>query len=122
MADRRTLKDPSKANKELAEANKQLTSQMEKINEKLDAITKLIKAIPTMGNNNRGGRFTNNRWQPSKLDPHGYCWSCGYRVDKKHNSVTCLKKKDGIKMQQQGQTPWAAVKMGNSSSEKEEGQ
>eukprot|EP00957_Ditylum_brightwellii_P075151 5711103-Ditylum_brightwellii.AAC.1 len=70
MADRRTVEDLSKANKELAEANKQLTSQMEKINEKLDAITKLIKAIPTMGNNNRVGRFTNNCWQPIDWDPH----------------------------------------------------
>eukprot|EP00957_Ditylum_brightwellii_P004662 354470-Ditylum_brightwellii.AAC.1 len=28
-------------------------------------------------------------------DPHGYCWSCGYNVDRKHNSVTCNKQKDG---------------------------
>eukprot|EP00957_Ditylum_brightwellii_P168514 12826983-Ditylum_brightwellii.AAC.1 len=68
---------------------------MEKINEKLDVITKLIKTIPTMDNNNRGSRLTNNSWQPFKFNPHGYCWSCSYRVDKKNNSVTCLKKKDG---------------------------
>eukprot|EP00957_Ditylum_brightwellii_P060058 4560106-Ditylum_brightwellii.AAC.1 len=85
MADWRTVEDLSKVNKELAEANKQLTSQMEKINEKVDAMTKLIKTIPTMGTKNKGGRFTNNCWQPFELDPHGYCWSCGYRVDKKHN-------------------------------------
>eukprot|EP00957_Ditylum_brightwellii_P012657 956656-Ditylum_brightwellii.AAC.1 len=68
---------------------------MEKINEKVEAITKLIKAIPTTGNNNKGGRFTNNHWQTINWDPHGYCWSCGYKVVKKHNSVTYLKKKDG---------------------------
>eukprot|EP00957_Ditylum_brightwellii_P066944 5081019-Ditylum_brightwellii.AAC.1 len=68
---------------------------MEKINEKLDAMTMLIKAIPTTGNNYRGGRATNNHWQTFELDPHRYCWSCGYNVDKKHNSVTCSKKKDG---------------------------
>eukprot|EP00957_Ditylum_brightwellii_P024433 1844771-Ditylum_brightwellii.AAC.1 len=79
MADRRTVEDLSRANKELAEANKQLTSQMEQINEKLDSITKLIKAMPTAGNNKKGGRLTNNRWQPIDWDPHGCCWSCGYK-------------------------------------------
>eukprot|EP00957_Ditylum_brightwellii_P057072 4325321-Ditylum_brightwellii.AAC.1 len=86
MADRRTVEDLIKAKKELAEANKQLTSRMEKINDKLDTMTRLIKAIPTTGNNYRGGRATNNCWQTFKADPHGYCWSCGYKVDKKHNS------------------------------------
>eukprot|EP00957_Ditylum_brightwellii_P139266 10613944-Ditylum_brightwellii.AAC.1 len=55
MVDRRTVEDLSRANKELAEANSQLTSQMEQINKKLDAITKLIQAIPTTGNNKKGG-------------------------------------------------------------------
>eukprot|EP00957_Ditylum_brightwellii_P196037 14936159-Ditylum_brightwellii.AAC.1 len=103
MADRRTVEDLSKANTELAEANKQLTSKMEKINDKLDAMTRLVKAIPTMGNYNRGGRVTNNRWQTFKADPHAG------------------KKKD-TKRQQQGQIPWVAVKQENSSGEKEEGQ
>eukprot|EP00957_Ditylum_brightwellii_P032696 2478645-Ditylum_brightwellii.AAC.1 len=70
MADRRTVEDLSKANKELAEANKQLTSQMEKINDKVDAMTRLIKAIPTTRNNYRGGRATNNSWQTFVADPH----------------------------------------------------
>eukprot|EP00957_Ditylum_brightwellii_P151019 11499546-Ditylum_brightwellii.AAC.1 len=95
MADRRTVEDLSRANKELAEANSQLTSQMEQINKKLDAITNLIQAIPTTGNNKRGGRFPNQHWQPVDWDPYGHCWSCGYKEDKKHNSVTCLTKKDG---------------------------
>eukprot|EP00957_Ditylum_brightwellii_P169873 12929234-Ditylum_brightwellii.AAC.1 len=73
---------------------------MEKINKKLVNMTRLIKAIPTSrfnagdrGFNQQGGRPTNNRWQP--IDPHGYCWSCGFRVSTKHNSVTCKRKKDG---------------------------
>eukprot|EP00957_Ditylum_brightwellii_P135305 10317573-Ditylum_brightwellii.AAC.1 len=72
------------ANKELAEANKQLTSQMEKTNEKLDNMTRLSKAIATSRFNSSDGRFnqrgvrtTNNQWQP--IDPHEYCWSCGFR-------------------------------------------
>eukprot|EP00957_Ditylum_brightwellii_P107519 8203294-Ditylum_brightwellii.AAC.1 len=81
MADRRTVEDLSKANKELTEANRQLTSQVEQINEKLAVITKLIKAIPTTGNNKKGGRFTNQHLRPVDWDPHGYCWSCGYHVD-----------------------------------------
>eukprot|EP00957_Ditylum_brightwellii_P121904 9296285-Ditylum_brightwellii.AAC.1 len=68
---------------------------MEQINKKLDTITKLIQVIPTTGNNKKGGRFTNQYWQPIYWDLHGYCWSCGYKVDYKHNSVACLKKKDG---------------------------
>eukprot|EP00957_Ditylum_brightwellii_P132048 10068034-Ditylum_brightwellii.AAC.2 len=73
MADRRIVEDLRKVNKELAETNKQLTSYMEKIYEKLDASTKLIKVIPNTGNNNKGGRFTNQHWQPVDWDPHGYC-------------------------------------------------
>eukprot|EP00957_Ditylum_brightwellii_P108298 8262044-Ditylum_brightwellii.AAC.1 len=73
MADRRTVEDLSKANKELADANEQLSSQMEQIIENLDAITKLIKAIPTTGNNNKGDRYTNPHWQKVDWDPHGYC-------------------------------------------------
>eukprot|EP00957_Ditylum_brightwellii_P134444 10249891-Ditylum_brightwellii.AAC.1 len=106
MADRRTVEDLSKVNKELAEANKQLTSQMEKINDKLEVMTRLIKAIPTTrynygggnnyrGRNNQGGDRNTSQWQRFVPDPHGYFWSCGYNVDKRHNSVTCNKKKGG---------------------------
>eukprot|EP00957_Ditylum_brightwellii_P068240 5180482-Ditylum_brightwellii.AAC.1 len=56
MADRRTVEDLSRANKELTDSNKQLTSPMEQINEKLDVITKLIQVIPTTGNSKKGGR------------------------------------------------------------------
>eukprot|EP00957_Ditylum_brightwellii_P136507 10410384-Ditylum_brightwellii.AAC.1 len=63
-------------------------------------MTRLIKAIPTSRFNASEGRFnqqgsrtTNNQWQP--IDPHGYCWSCGFRVSAQQNSVTCRKKKDG---------------------------
>eukprot|EP00957_Ditylum_brightwellii_P020796 1568232-Ditylum_brightwellii.AAC.1 len=68
---------------------------MEKINDKLDNMTRLIKAIPTTRNDYGGGRNTNNQWQRFVADPHDYCWSCGYNIDKRHNSVTCSKKKDG---------------------------
>eukprot|EP00957_Ditylum_brightwellii_P092454 7040599-Ditylum_brightwellii.AAC.1 len=95
MSDRKTVEDFSKANKELAKANRQLTSQMEQISEKLASITKLIEAIPTTSNNMRGGRFTNQCWKPVEWDPRGYWWSYHYRVDKKHNNVTCSRKKDG---------------------------
>jgi hypothetical protein len=103
LADRRTVEDLSTANKELAEANKQLTTQMNKINEKLDSMTRLLKAIPTSRFNSsdgrfnqRGGRATNNQWRPREpMDPHGYCWSCGFKVSTIHNSVTCERKKDG---------------------------
>eukprot|EP00957_Ditylum_brightwellii_P068767 5220132-Ditylum_brightwellii.AAC.1 len=55
---------------------------MDQINEKLTSITKLIGALPTTSNNTRGGRFTNQQWKLVEWDPRGYCWSCGYRVDK----------------------------------------
>eukprot|EP00957_Ditylum_brightwellii_P149251 11366493-Ditylum_brightwellii.AAC.2 len=74
MSDRKAVEDLNKANKELSEANKQLTSQMEQIKKELASITKLIEAIPTTSNNTKGG-------------------SCSYCVDKKHNSVTCSRKK-----------------------------
>eukprot|EP00957_Ditylum_brightwellii_P155067 11803474-Ditylum_brightwellii.AAC.1 len=61
-------------------------------------MTRLIKAIPTSRLNSsdgrvnqRGGRATNTRWQP--LDPHMYCWSCGFRVSMQHNSH--MRKEEG---------------------------
>eukprot|EP00957_Ditylum_brightwellii_P014840 1118590-Ditylum_brightwellii.AAC.1 len=92
MSDRKIVEDLSKANKELDEANKLLTFQIYQINKKLASIT---KSIPTTSNNTRGGRFTNQCWNPVEWAPNGYCWSCGYHVDKKHNSVTCSRKKNG---------------------------
>eukprot|EP00957_Ditylum_brightwellii_P139018 10595812-Ditylum_brightwellii.AAC.1 len=68
---------------------------MEKINDKFDAMTRLIKAIPTIRNNYGGGRATNNQWPRFVADPHCYCWSSGYIVDKRHNGVTRNKIKDG---------------------------
>eukprot|EP00957_Ditylum_brightwellii_P085690 6518680-Ditylum_brightwellii.AAC.1 len=68
---------------------------MEKINDKLDIMIRLIKAIPTTRNNYGGGRNTNNQWHRFVPDSHGYCWICGYNVDKRHNSVTCSKRKNG---------------------------
>eukprot|EP00957_Ditylum_brightwellii_P141940 10813938-Ditylum_brightwellii.AAC.1 len=89
------------------EANKQLTSQIEKINDKLEVMTRLIKAIPTIRynsgkgygtggrNNQEGGRNTNNSWQRFVPDSRNYCWSCGYNVGTRHNSITCHRPKDG---------------------------
>eukprot|EP00957_Ditylum_brightwellii_P053891 4083035-Ditylum_brightwellii.AAC.1 len=122
MADRRTVEDLSKANKELAEANRQHTSQMEQINKKFADITKLIEVIPTTRNNTKGGRFTNQRWQPVDWDQHGYCWSCGYKVDKNTTVLHASRKKMGIKMWQQGQTLWEVVRLKNHIVEKEERQ
>eukprot|EP00957_Ditylum_brightwellii_P182038 13868479-Ditylum_brightwellii.AAC.1 len=94
MSDRKTVEDLSKANKEFAEANKLLTSQIKQINKKLASTAKYIEAAPTTSNNTRGGRITNQRWKPLEWDPHGYCWSCSYHVDKKHNSVTYSRKEN----------------------------
>eukprot|EP00957_Ditylum_brightwellii_P177989 13557358-Ditylum_brightwellii.AAC.1 len=81
---------------ELAEANKQLTNQMAQITKQFTAITKLIEALPKSTNSAKGARFSGyGSRKPIGWDPHRYCWSCGYRIDKKHNSVTCSSKKDG---------------------------
>eukprot|EP00957_Ditylum_brightwellii_P119194 9092854-Ditylum_brightwellii.AAC.1 len=74
---------------------------MEQINEKLDVITKLIQAIPTTGNNKKGG---------------------SYKVNKNTAVLHALRKKMGIKTRPQGQTPWEVVRLENNIVETEEGQ
>eukprot|EP00957_Ditylum_brightwellii_P001882 144480-Ditylum_brightwellii.AAC.1 len=70
MADRRTVEDLNRVNKELVEANKQLTSQMEQISKKFAAITKLIQVILITGNNKKGNGYANPRWPRVDWDPH----------------------------------------------------
>jgi hypothetical protein len=56
--------------------------------------TKLLDIISKtglkMGNTTGGGSGTTSRWEP-----HGYCWSHGYRVTRNHTSATCKTPKEG---------------------------
>eukprot|EP00957_Ditylum_brightwellii_P072842 5535815-Ditylum_brightwellii.AAC.1 len=81
---------------ELATANKQLTNQFVQIKEQSSAITNLIKALPKSTSNAKGNRFGGNSLKKRiEWNLHGYCWSCGFHIDKNHNSVTGNSKKEG---------------------------
>eukprot|EP00957_Ditylum_brightwellii_P179377 13665157-Ditylum_brightwellii.AAC.1 len=82
-ADKRTMEELAITNRELSEANKlfaeqlkTLTGSIKQLTQKVDASTK--KKLP------QTPRLTGNvDW-----DPIGFCWSCGWKVDKRHNSFT----------------------------------
>ena len=63
---------------ELTATNKKLTSQLE------SALAKL----------KGGSNSTTKEKSEWPHNPDGYCWTCGYKVSKKHNSGTCFKGKD----------------------------
>jgi hypothetical protein len=71
------------ANKTLTETNKMFATQLSAIKTTLNQIKTDIK---------------NQSRQPKSripLDPHGYCWSCGFKVGLMHNSRTCCFPKEG---------------------------
>eukprot|EP00957_Ditylum_brightwellii_P059703 4532757-Ditylum_brightwellii.AAC.1 len=83
---------------------------MKVIKQLQDENTKLLKIIKlsvSSGNGTSGGKpsprnsHCNNRKlidynkTDHQMDPEGYCWSCGYQVQKNHNSMKCDKQKPG---------------------------
>eukprot|EP00957_Ditylum_brightwellii_P011812 890792-Ditylum_brightwellii.AAC.1 len=43
------------------------------------------------------------------MEKEGYCWSCGFRVPKNHNSMNCDKQKPGHQLGATRVTQWVAV-------------
>ena len=95
-------------------ALEQLTATNAKLAQQLTEAMKLLKKAQEENNVLlkiiQGAGLTQQGWSQSKnkkrgkidyektdhlMDPEGYCWSCGYRVSKTHNSMTCEKKKPG---------------------------
>eukprot|EP00957_Ditylum_brightwellii_P069170 5252503-Ditylum_brightwellii.AAC.1 len=71
-----TNRELSEANKLFAEQLKMLAKSNKQLTQKVESSTK--KKLP------RTPRPTSNvDW-----DPIGFCWSCGWKVDNRHNSFT----------------------------------
>ena len=78
--------------KTIATLMSSLTTEKANTTTLLDIISKAgLKAGSTNHSGTSSGRFS--RWEP-----HGYCWSHGYRVTKNHKSTTCTSHNDGHKV------------------------
>ena len=88
------------SNQQLTNANKLLTEQLQQVlATNATLVTKLgtqTAVTPPGNNNHRGGRkpFNQAEWE-SKLNPDGYCWTHGYRVQHGHSSQNCKCKMGG---------------------------
>eukprot|EP00957_Ditylum_brightwellii_P014320 1077940-Ditylum_brightwellii.AAC.1 len=89
-ADKCTMEELATTNRELSESNKlfaeqlkTLTKSNKKLTQKVELSTKLKLPQTPRQNGNIG-------W-----DPIGFCWSCGWKLDKRHNSFTCNSPKSG---------------------------
>jgi hypothetical protein len=85
------------ANQQLMATNKQLTEQLSKA---IDTNANLVKKL---GNNNpetikpkpnTRQPFNHTEWE-ANLDPTGYCWTHGFKVQKGHDSMNCKGKLGG---------------------------
>ena len=89
-ADKRTMEELATTNRELSEANKLFAVQLGTLTESIKQLTQKVELLnkrkPTRPPRQQG----NIDW-----DPIGYCWSCGWKVDKRHNSFTCNSPKPG---------------------------
>lgn len=94
--DRDIVNKLTTANQQLVTTIKNLTDQLKQA---LENNTKLIAALGQTGSTHLGTPATNNtpgarkvfsktEWE-ANLDPNGYCWTHGYRVQNGHNSHNC---------------------------------
>eukprot|EP00957_Ditylum_brightwellii_P150459 11456629-Ditylum_brightwellii.AAC.1 len=81
VAERESMQVPISANKQLTGNNKILAEQIKKLEGSFLQMHSLVKEVHSNKNNN-----CNNGRQKQNWDQHGYCWRCGYRVTKDHNS------------------------------------
>ena len=86
---------------ELTATNAKQNTQIIKLTEDLK---KALAANTNTNSNWRGGRPNNNPapTNPTKhredwANPKGYCWTCGYKVNYKHNGKTCKTQAPGHK-------------------------
>eukprot|EP00957_Ditylum_brightwellii_P116238 8866752-Ditylum_brightwellii.AAC.1 len=82
------MEELATTNRELSEANKLFAEQLGMLTESVKQLTQKVESFnkrkPTCPPRQQG----NIDW-----DPIGFCWSCGWRVDKRHNSFTYWQKK-----------------------------
>jgi hypothetical protein len=108
--DRDIVAQLTQANQALTAANRALTSQLQQALNTNAVLANNLQArqqptapttqpppnTPTTNNHQRPGRqpFDRTAWV-ANLNPQGYCWSHGYRVQNGHNSATCKGKLQG---------------------------
>jgi hypothetical protein len=97
--DRDIVAQLTKTNQQLTTTNTLLTEQLSK---SIATIAQLVKkleqnnntSMPKNPTNPGRHRMTRAEWE-ANLDPNGYCWSHGYRVQKGHSSEHCGGKLQG---------------------------
>lgn len=97
-ADRDIVAHLTTANQQLMATNKQLTEQLSKaIATNATLVNKLGTTTATEHKPNKTNQrqpFDRAEWE-ANLDPTGYCWTHGYRVQKGHTSANCKGKLGG---------------------------
>ena len=81
-----TIDDMATSIGKLTTSNAKLTTSIKKLTSQLESALARVK-----GGNNSTTKVGDNPWPHN---PDGYCWTCGYKVSKKHNIGTCFKGKD----------------------------
>ena len=90
----KTIADLTAANATLTKANLSLTQQLQKCQSSGSTRNKTRNGGGGGGNGNGGGAGAGTSTHPPWTDPDAYCYTCGYKLRKGHNSATCTKAKD----------------------------
>eukprot|EP00957_Ditylum_brightwellii_P024454 1846083-Ditylum_brightwellii.AAC.1 len=82
-ADKHTMEELATTNRELSEANKLFAEQLKTLTNIIKQLTQKVESS-TKKKLPQAPRPTSNvDW-----DPIGFCWSYGWKVDKRHNNFT----------------------------------
>jgi hypothetical protein len=94
--DRDLIAQLTATNQQLVATNQQLTEQLRKSIETTATLVKKMAQTPSTNNNDHNTKkpFDRAEWE-AKLNPSGYCWTHGYRVQHGHDSKNCKGKLGG---------------------------
>eukprot|EP00957_Ditylum_brightwellii_P053765 4072944-Ditylum_brightwellii.AAC.1 len=83
-ADMCTMEEQATTKRELSEANKLFAEQLKNFTDNVRQLTQKVESSPKKKLPRTPRPTGNIDW-----DPIRFCWSCGWKVDKCHNSFTC---------------------------------
>ena len=102
-----TMDMMAKSIAELTESVANLTKANRELTEQLKKATAGKRTNPRNGGKGGGGApKAQQQSYPDWCDPSAYCWTCGYKVRKDHNSKTCkFRENPGHKQEATRQNP-----------------
>eukprot|EP00957_Ditylum_brightwellii_P165533 12602149-Ditylum_brightwellii.AAC.1 len=89
-ADKRTMEELATNNRELSEDNKLFTEQLKTLTDSIKQLTQKVELSTKQKLTQTPRQNDNIDW-----DPIGFCWSYGWKVDKRHNNLPCNSPKTG---------------------------